>query len=102
MACFKSAVIFACESAQSCGTPVAVTVLVPSVQCDFYVSASDLEPRVASVEASLLSLGAVVNDPFELSVAMSAFAFFFSTVVFFYAFARGCGAILDVIRPSRH
>lgn len=37
-------------------------------------------------------------DDFSLSAALEAFAFFFSTTIFFYAVGRGAGAVLEAIR----
>ena len=53
--------------------------------------------------ASLTTGQAVLTAPFDLPTALAAFAFFFSTTLFFYTVARMSGAILEKIRkPMGH
>ena len=92
-----------------------------------YQPSSDLvslQANVAALQASVSSLQSTVNSqaaligglqgnvntllnaeaqPFDVNVAMSGFAFFFSTTLFFYAISRGAGAVLEKIRrPLGH
>lgn len=83
------------------------------------IRATNIENRTTSVESSLVSLGntvggfnsqitsnstalsnliTILNEPFDLETGLAAFAFFFSTILFFYGFSRGAGAVLEMVR----
>ena len=66
---------------------------------------SSLQTQLAAVTASniqnssdLSRLGAILNEPFELSIALAATGFFFGTTLSFYAIARTAGVILTAIK----
>lgn len=70
-----------------------------TTQQDFANSLAATNAQVAS----LVTGQAVLTAPFDLATALAAFAFFFSTTLFFYAVARTSGAILEKIRkPLGH
>lgn len=56
------------------------------------------DSKIAQNTQAVGTLNQILNEPFDLATGLAAFAFFFSTVLFFYGIARGAGAILEVIR----
>lgn len=81
-------------SGGSSGDLVALQALVNELQGQLAaVSASNV-----ANSASVGQINAVLNEPFDLTTGMAAFAFFFSTTIFFYGFSRGAGAVLEMVR----
>ncbi len=56
------------------------------------------DSKIAANTQAVGTLNQILNEPFDLPTGMAAFAFFFSTTLFFYGVSRGAGAILEMIR----
>lgn len=63
-----------------------------------YQALKDQAAVISQLQADYQTLLTYQSQPFDLTSAMAAFAFFFSTVLFFYSVARPAGAILESIR----
>lgn len=66
---------------------------------------TELQGQLAAVSAANVSnsaelgrVNAVLNEPFDLQTALLATAFFYGTVLSFYAIAKSAGAILTMIK----
>lgn len=56
------------------------------------------DAQIATNTTAVGNLNQILNEPFDLTTGMAAFAFFFSTTIFFYGFSRGAGAVLEMVR----
>lgn len=54
--------------------------------------------QISTNTTAVGNLNQILNEPFDLATGMAAFAFFFSTTLFFYGVSRGAGAILEIIK----
>lgn len=61
-------------------------------------SVSLLNSQYKTMSDNYLSIYQSINQPFDVTVAMMAFAFFFSSVLFFFQLSKAAGIILDRIR----
>ncbi len=94
--------------ANSINTVPTLTTRVTNVESGLnalYPRVSALETEVTKWDSAIAqntqavgTLNQVLNEPFDLQTGLAAFAFFFSTTLFFYGVARGAGAILETVR----
>ncbi len=69
-----------------------------SVLGSLSADSSATQTTLAGVLSNYQQLLGFQTATFDLPTALAAFAFFFSTVLFFYAVAAGAGAVLEKIR----
>lgn len=75
--------------------------IISQLQVNGTSSGSTSSSDIASMKSDIQYLKNQLNlltEPFDLTSALAAFAFFFSTTIFFYGVSRGAGSILEVIR----
>ena len=59
---------------------------------------TSMQSTVGGYQNSMQTLLSYQSSTFDLSTGLAAFAFFFSTVLFFYSVAKPAGAILETIK----
>lgn len=74
------------------------TTAVENALSTWNTSLSGWDSKIAANTQAVGTLNQILNEPFDLTTGMAAFAFFFSTTIFFYGFSRGAGAVLEMVR----
>lgn len=74
------------------------TGAVETALSNWNTSLTGWDSKIAANTQAVGTLNQILNEPFDLATGMAAFAFFFSTTLFFYGVSRGAGAILEMIR----
>ncbi|MCL2875463.1 MAG: hypothetical protein FWF12_04035 [Betaproteobacteria bacterium] len=63
-----------------------------------YGQVAALQAANTALSLELSRIGSVINEPFDLHVALTGTMFAFTTVIFFYALSKSVGSILEFLK----